>query len=74
MDNCTFDCTTILDWGLGTGDWGNRTMVHNVEVKIECKGDAAGPLGWFSVMMERSEFVIKNGKNGSPAMFLKTTS
>lgn len=49
-------------------------MVHNVEVKIECKGDAAGTLGWFSAMMERSEFVIKNGKNGSPAMFLKTTS
>lgn len=48
-------------------------MVHNVEVKIECKGDAAGTLGWFSAMMERSEFVIKNGKTGSPAIFLKTT-
>ena len=48
-------------------------MVHNVEVKIECKGDAAGTLGWFSAMMARSEFVIKNGKTGSPAIFLKTT-
>jgi len=48
-------------------------MTHNVEVKIECKGDAAGTLGWFSAMMARSEFVIKNGKTGSPAIFLKTT-
>jgi len=48
-------------------------MIHNIEVKIECKGDAVGTLGWFSAMMGRSEFVIKNNQTGSPAMFLKTT-
>lgn len=47
-------------------------MKTNVEIKIECKGEAAGTLGWFNSIMNKSEFVIKNSSNGAPAIFLKT--
>lgn len=48
-------------------------MTHNIEIKVECKGSAAGTLGWFNSILEKSEFVIKNNKAGAPAIFLKTT-
>jgi hypothetical protein len=47
-------------------------MKNLIEIKIECKGDAVGTLGWFNSIIEKSELVIKNSKKGSPAMFLKT--
>ena len=47
-------------------------MKNVIEIKIECKGDAAGTLGWFNSIMQKSELVIKNCKDGEPGMFLKT--
>jgi hypothetical protein len=49
-------------------------MKNVIEIKIECKGEAVGTLGWFNAMMSKSEFVIKNTKKGTPAMFLRTPS
>ncbi len=49
-------------------------MAHNIEIKIEHEGEPLGTLSWFESMMANSEFVIKNSKNGSPEMFLKTTN
>lgn len=46
-------------------------MTHTIEIKIECKGDAVGTLGWFNSLMKDASFVIKESKNGQPAMFLK---
>jgi len=48
-------------------------MKYNFEIKIECKGDAVGTLGWFNSVLQKSELVIKNNKDGIPAMFLKQT-
>jgi len=47
-------------------------MKTNVEIKIECKGEAVGTLGWFNSIMNKSEFIIKNSNTGTPAIFLKT--
>jgi hypothetical protein len=47
-------------------------MKTTIEIKIECKGEAVGTLGWFNSIMQKSELVIKNTKKGTPAMFLKT--
>ena len=47
-------------------------MKTNVEIKIECKGEAVGTLGWFNSIMNKSEFIIKNSNTGNPAIFLKT--
>lgn len=46
-------------------------MRHTIEIKIECKGDAVGTLGWFNSLMKDASFIIKESKNGGPAMFLK---
>ena len=48
-------------------------MENTIEIKIECKGAAAGTLGWFNSIMQHSEFVVKNSNTGTPAIFLKTT-
>jgi hypothetical protein len=48
-------------------------MKQFIEVKIENKGNMLGTLGWFKEIMERSEFVIRETTEGTPAMFLKTT-
>lgn len=42
-----------------------------IEIKIECKGQAVGTLGWLNSKLEESELVIKNTKSGTPGMFLK---
>lgn len=47
-------------------------MKTTIEIKIECKGQAIGTLGWFNSMMRDASFVIKEGKTGLPCMFLKT--
>ena len=47
-------------------------MKTSIEIKVECKGDAVGTLGWLNSMLEKSEMVIKNSKNGLPEIFLKT--
>lgn len=46
-------------------------MKNTIEIKIECKGNAVGTLGWFNSIIENSELAIKETKNGSPGMFLK---
>ena len=46
-------------------------MTTTIEIKIECKGQAIGTLGWFNSMMQDASFVIKEGKSGAPCMFLK---
>jgi hypothetical protein len=48
-------------------------MKQLIEVKIENKGHMLGTLGWFNEIMNKSEFVIKETTEGTPAMFLKTT-
>lgn len=47
-------------------------MKKIIEIKVECKGAAVGTLGWFNSIIKDSEFVIKNCKDGTPAIFLKT--
>lgn len=47
-------------------------MKNLIEIKIECKGNAVGTLGWFNSIIEKSELTIKNCKDGTPAIFLKT--
>ena len=47
-------------------------MKNSIEIKIECKGFSAGTLGWFNSIIEKSELVIKNCEDSTPAMFLKT--
>lgn len=49
-------------------------MKNTIEIKIECKGEAVGTLGWFNSIIEKSELVIKNRKNGLPGMFLVTNN
>ncbi|MFW6219983.1 MAG: hypothetical protein ACOC33_04010 [bacterium] len=46
-------------------------MENTIEIKIECKGKAAGTLGWLNSILSNGELVIKENKNGVPAMFLK---
>jgi hypothetical protein len=46
-------------------------MKNTIEIKIECKGQAVGTLGWFNSIIKDSELVIKNNKIGLPSMFLK---
>jgi hypothetical protein len=46
-------------------------MKTTIEISIECKGQAVGTLGWFNSMMSDASFVIKESKDGRPAMFLK---
>jgi len=46
-------------------------MKNIIEIKIECKGNAVGTLGWFNSIMQGSEFIIKNCKSGEPGLFLK---
>lgn len=46
-------------------------MVNTIEIKIECKGQAAGTLGWLNSIISSGDLVIKENKDGVPAMFLK---
>lgn len=46
-------------------------MTNNIEIKIECKGQSVGTLGWFNSLMQDASFVIKESRDGRPAMFLK---
>lgn len=48
-------------------------MKTSIEIRIENKGHMLGTLGWFKEIMNRSEFVIGETTNGTPAIFLKTT-
>lgn len=47
-------------------------MKNTIEIKIECKGDAVGTLGWLNSIISSGELVIKENREGVPAMFLKT--
>ena len=43
----------------------------NFEIKVECKGSAAGTLGWLNEKLAATELVIKNTKNGEAGMFAR---
>ena len=43
----------------------------NFEIKVECKGFAAGTLGWLNEKLNKNELVIKNTKNGEAGMFAR---
>ncbi|MFW6246817.1 MAG: hypothetical protein ACOC22_01430 [bacterium] len=43
----------------------------NFEIKVECKGSAAGTLGWLNEKLAATTLVIKNTKNGEAGMFAK---
>lgn len=45
-------------------------MTHNFEIKVQCKGQAAGSLNWLNSILEDGELVIRNTNNGVPGMFL----
>lgn len=45
-------------------------MTHNFEIKVQCKGKAAGSLNWLNSILEDGELVIRNTKDGVPGMFL----
>lgn len=45
-------------------------MIHNFEIKVQCKGNAAGTLGWLNEILLNGELVIRNNKDGKPALFL----
>lgn len=44
-------------------------MTHNFEIKVQCKGDAVGTLGWLNSLLADGELVIKNTKDGVAGMF-----
>ena len=43
----------------------------NFEIKVECKGSAAGTLGWLNEKLAATELVMKNTKNGEAGMFAR---
>lgn len=47
-------------------------MKLNFEINVECKGNAAGTLGWLNEILSRTELVIKNNKDGVSSLFAKT--
>lgn len=44
-------------------------MTHSFEIKVQCKGSAVGTLGWLNSLLADGELVIKECKDGRPAMF-----
>jgi len=44
-------------------------MTHRFEIRIQCKGHAVGTLNWLNSILSDGELVIKNNKEGVPALF-----
>lgn len=44
-------------------------MNLNFEINVQCKGDAAGTLGWLNSLLSDGELVIKNNVDGIPSLF-----
>lgn len=44
-------------------------MTHTFEIKVQCKGQAAGTLNWLNSILSDGELVVRNTKNGEPGMF-----
>ena len=46
-------------------------MELNFKINVECKGYAAGTLGWLNEILSKTELTIKNNKFGETALFAK---
>jgi hypothetical protein len=44
-------------------------MTHTFEIKVQCKGDAVGTLGWLNSLLADGELVVKPSKDGTPGLF-----
>lgn len=49
-------------------------MTHTFEIKVQCKGNAAGTLNWLNSFLADGELVIKNTKTGGVGMFFHSNT
>lgn len=45
-------------------------MTYNFEIKVQCKGYAVGTMSWLHSILENSELIVKNTKDGTPGLFM----